>query len=479
MTKDERQDLSVDRYIASHPERPAGTIEAVTGFGKTRIAVKVINRLRRNDRTRKVTIAVPTIYLKDQWESELRLHKVDQHSEVVVVNSMIKRKYICSLLIIDEIHRFGADTFSLVFEVVKYDFVLGLTATMNRLDGRHVLLKEKCPIIDTITLTEARQNGWIAPFTEYNLGVTMTEEEEEAYNKLIGRFQQMFDKFNNDFDLMRKCMFVNPYEHTDPTSGRKEYWEPKVVKLAKSYGWRGNSAYTAHTIMKANETRRRGERVDIWGNKEHYYHPRKLAGYAVNGMRLIRMVKEFLQKLPSKIDVAIEVCNAFPHLKTITFAEIIETAEAIAERLGGRAVVYHSQVKAQVVNGKKIPGTKVRRDALKRFTEDSNIQVACTAKALDQGADLPELQLGIELSRTSNPTQHTQRRGRLTRFVMFADGTIKRAIMVNIYAKSRNPIKRTKDEQALRKAQKSDSMPEWVDSVDEILQAEYNLLASN
>jgi superfamily II DNA or RNA helicase len=37
--------------------------------------------------------------------------------------------------------------------------ILCLTATLERLDGKEIILKDRCPVVDTITLTEAAENG--------------------------------------------------------------------------------------------------------------------------------------------------------------------------------------------------------------------------------------------------------------------------------------------------------------------------------
>jgi superfamily II DNA or RNA helicase len=46
-----------------------------------------------------------------------------------------------------------------VFKCVQYDNILGLTATLNRLDGKEQIIKEYAPVCDTITLQEAERNG--------------------------------------------------------------------------------------------------------------------------------------------------------------------------------------------------------------------------------------------------------------------------------------------------------------------------------
>jgi len=54
---------------------------------------------------------------------------------------------------------FASDTFSKIFEVVEYSMILCLTATLQRLDGKEVIIKKYAPVCDTITLVEAESNG--------------------------------------------------------------------------------------------------------------------------------------------------------------------------------------------------------------------------------------------------------------------------------------------------------------------------------
>jgi superfamily II DNA or RNA helicase len=60
---------------------------------------------------------------------------------------------------LDEIHVYAASSFAQVFETVNYDMILGLTATIERLDGKEKLLLEKAPICDQVTVKEAVDNG--------------------------------------------------------------------------------------------------------------------------------------------------------------------------------------------------------------------------------------------------------------------------------------------------------------------------------
>ena len=79
--------------------------------------------------------------------------------EVLVLNTAAKRPFYCNMLVIDEVHRAAAEELSQMFLNCKPVFVLGLTATYERLDGREKLILDKfCPVIDEISLEEAEKN---------------------------------------------------------------------------------------------------------------------------------------------------------------------------------------------------------------------------------------------------------------------------------------------------------------------------------
>jgi superfamily II DNA or RNA helicase len=52
-----------------------------------------------------------------------------------------------------------SEIFKKIFEVVSYKMILCLTGTLERLDGKEILIKKYAPVCDTITLEEASKNG--------------------------------------------------------------------------------------------------------------------------------------------------------------------------------------------------------------------------------------------------------------------------------------------------------------------------------
>ena len=166
-----------------------GTLLAATGFGKTFTAIMVILRLLKSRPEAKVIIVVPTINLKNQWIVELRKNKVKDHCDVIVINTAYKSKAKCDLLICDEMHAYGAEQFIKVFNKITYQFIFGLTATIERTDGMHEVLLQYAPVIDEVPIEECHKNGWVSDYLVYNLKVPMYDDEVEEYDKVNKQFR--------------------------------------------------------------------------------------------------------------------------------------------------------------------------------------------------------------------------------------------------------------------------------------------------
>jgi superfamily II DNA or RNA helicase len=441
MTRDERQQQFIDLFI-SKEVNGKGTLEATPAFGKTRCATKIIKFLRRTEKTRKVIVVVPQHFLKKQWEAVLSSDPdLYMNTEVVVINSVIRGSYSCSLLILDEIHRYASDTFSKVFGAVKYRFVLGLTATIKRLDKKHTLLITHCPIIDRVSTEEAAIHGWISPYMEFNLRVDLSPADLADYQKSEEYYQNMIDLFAGDYGLMMRVS----REGIKPRRSGVSFLEPAAVILARKRGWKGNSAYQAWKAMTDGNK-------DYWGgNKTHPFHPVKLHICAINGTRQMAIMKKYINNSEGKLKLAVELCTRIP-VKTITFSSTIKRTDALTKALGTEALSYHSKVAKKGLT---------KENALKQLIEKvgkNEVRIINTAKALDEGADFPDIRMGIRLEGTSSPTQHIQRRGRIVRKF---EG--KSAVMINLY------LFGTRETIWLSNAQGYSEDIIWVDTIEELM----------
>lgn len=102
---------------------------------------------------------------------------------------------------------------------------------------------------------------------------------------------------------------------------------------------------------------------------------------------------------PKKIELAQKILKARPDKKAITFSSTIKQAEKI-----GNGYVVHSG------NTKK--KNRITMDEFAKLETG----VIHTAKSLDEGSDVPGLNLAIILGNSSSSTQKTQRVGRIIRY---------------------------------------------------------------
>lgn len=73
------------------------------------------------------------------------------------------------LIVIDEFHHAAAKSYTKILDYFEPEFLLGLTATPERTDGRDVFALCDGNVAYEITFIEAIQRGWLAPFTYYGV----------------------------------------------------------------------------------------------------------------------------------------------------------------------------------------------------------------------------------------------------------------------------------------------------------------------
>ncbi len=259
------------------------------GFGKTRVALNLIDAFTAKNPEAQTLVVVPTQILKDQWIQQIDERGLGLNARVEIINSVIKLDWICDLLVVDEVHVCGSDTFQRVFQCVNYKFILCLTGTMERLDMRHLLIEKFAPICDRVTIEEAEQNGWVSPHKEYLvlLNVDLTE-----YNEWTRKFNSYFSYMNYDFSLGMRLA-------TDPIF--RNSW-------AKTMG----------------------------------LDSKKTAAIAMDWMRMMKNRKNFIQNHPKKLEVAKKIIEARKDKKIMTFSATIKQAESF-----GFGYVVHSDKKSK------------------------------------------------------------------------------------------------------------------------------------
>lgn len=181
-------------------EYPKCLFEIVTGGGKSLCAVEIIKDVIRREPDINVLIVVPkNVILEDTWYRELYNNGVSikdigvfygnikECAKITITNMQnIDKLYIdmFNMVIFDECHNFMT---SKMTPYLKYPFKynIGLSATIERLDGKHIELMEIYDYkIFKYNPHEALADGILNPFNFYNVGVKMDEENYEIYLRL-------------------------------------------------------------------------------------------------------------------------------------------------------------------------------------------------------------------------------------------------------------------------------------------------------
>lgn len=326
-------------------------------YGKTRIGLNAIETVRKRYPDLSVIIVVPTDVLRNQWLKNLDQRGLGLNCQVLIINTASKTLEQCDLLILDEIHKFAADQFSQVFKTVKYKHILGLTATIERLDGKHELLKRFCPVVDTVTIEIAKANGWVADFTEYQ--VMITAEDIDIYRQYNKDFVKHFEFFDFDFGVALSLCGTNGIQNK--------------FKLRDKLCPNGTKEEKSNVLKEIN------------------YH-------SVGFMRAMQNRKKFIHNHPQKIDVARQIIEHRSDKKIITFSANTAMAEAI--KIG------------YVYTGKD--GKKKNRITIEEFEKlDKGVINSC--KLAIEGFDCPGLSVGIVLGVDSSATKAIQSTGRVVR----------------------------------------------------------------
>ena len=356
ISRDLRQKQCLEAWIK---HKCVGSIEACTGFGKTRVGLNALELLIKKYPSFRYLVVVPTEPLKGQWERLLDERGLLLNGDVQIINTVIKYDWNCTVLIIDEIHRSAANTLIQVFERVKYKYILGLTATFERLDGRHELIYKYCPIVDNIPTEVALFNGWISPYKEY--AVLLDVEDIDIYNDYNREFYEHFEFFSYDFGLVMSCV------------------GPKGVQGR----------------LRLRDT------LCPYGSKEEKSNILKLIlKHSAGCIRAMQNRKKFINNHPKKLEVARKIIEKRADKKIITFSNNVKMAEAI-----GIGDVYTGKV-----------SKKKGRIMIEDFNNMPAPAVLNSCQRLNEGADLKGLSVAIHLGIDSSKVKATQKRGRIIRF---------------------------------------------------------------
>lgn len=278
MTRDERQEIVAQKWFKEANGR--GIFVGKTGFGKTRIALIIISRLLSKKSDLKIVILVPNIDLVKQWKDILKKEEISKKSCEVRTIASLKRELVdADFLIIDELHTALSEKNLINILKCKFQFFLGLTATINRIDKHEEYLIKHFPIFDEVTKEECIKNNWSAPNIIYKVEI---ETDLKEYYIINEQYNHHFSFFQYNFDIVNR-----------------------LLKAGFNSNYARNLAY--YMKRPVNE----------------------VFGHATSTMRLINERKTWIYNHPIKHAIVDQIIKARLDSKIITFSQSQQIAESL------------------------------------------------------------------------------------------------------------------------------------------------------
>ncbi len=378
-----------------------GVVEAVTGAGKTHVGLAAI--AQHLGEGWRVVVLVPSVHLLNQWVDKIKRHlkgdcglsfrvgrlgdgcaaSLMQCDVLVSIAQSAYRRELNSdrqrtLLIADECHRYGAEKWSLALES-GFERRLGLTATYERDDeGSETLDRFFNGICKSVNYEEALSEDIIAHFKIALIGVRFSDEEMNRYNYLDRQARQFRKALCSRFDV--------------PAAPFGDFMRA-VNRLRKSAAT-GDGASLAGKYLQVFNQRRQ-----------------LLAGASA--------------KLERMADLNDAVARAE---RTILFAQTTKTAEEAVRRLSQRGI--HGEVLCAAMD-------QDERDRVFQRFQNGTLKAVVAPLLLDEGVDIPEVDLAIVLAASRTRRQMVQRMGRILR--KKEDDRLARLAVLFVEATSEDP----------------------------------------
>ncbi len=177
-----------------------GIIVLPTGAGKTYIALRAMEVLREP-----TLVVVPTLPLLHQWRDlirstygvevgvvgggreELKPITVITYDSAYLRAAELGNRF--KFLVFDEVHHLAAESYIEIAEYSAAPYRMGLTATLEREDGRHALL---FPLVGGVVyqLSPKELAGeHLAEFETIRVRVDLTDDERTRYEELIREYR--------------------------------------------------------------------------------------------------------------------------------------------------------------------------------------------------------------------------------------------------------------------------------------------------
>jgi superfamily II DNA or RNA helicase len=381
-----------------------GLIEVTTGSGKTLLAAVAAKRRREETNfTLKIYIIVPRIPLLEQWKktleyvglgnaviqnmtqiipSEISIFTINRARDklpLLIEQDMKENKKV--LLILDEFHHYGSPANYHLFDFMLSPYYkqslyssLGLSATADVSTLKSKLIPAIGPLFYKYELNFALQDKVVNDFVLFNIAIELNKEEREEYDDLTDRITKLFGVLHREApNLTVKKM---PIEEL---------------------------------ILRIHETKNQ-KLIDLANGLKSLLLERRTIIATANSR--IKTIPEILKTLREDD-------------KILIFTERILQVEDLyflLSQKGYKCARYTSAM------------DKYERSRNLTAFKEGEISILITCKALDEGLDVPDCNVGIFLANTATKLQRIQRSGRIIRkrknklpsvlYYLFCDDTV-------------------------------------------------------
>lgn len=411
-----------------------GMVQAVTGSGKTLLALTAADRLLKNvDPDLKVKIVVPTGALMQQWNRAVRefLSESRKRREGSQVSSFTEQidgtgsstEHMSGTGSFTE-HASGtgnrrvriglrgggykdpADRQYMIYVInsARYELARQILAELKQ--GESIFL-----IADECHHYDSGENSlifeflpFIEPYREryFTLGLSATLPSGRSRQTLTAALGRRIYSYGMEeasrFGTV--CRYDVFHIRLSFQGDERAEYEELSDKMTHLYG----TLVKAHPMLKKMDIKQQFELLrNLCGSKD-----KKIADAASGYLKLSYKRKSLVCLAADRIACAWDLVQRLDEQeKILIFGERIRQAEKLykllQEQYPGRVGRYHSEM-----------GAQANKNALERFrTGQIRILIAC--KAMDEGVDVPDASIGIILSGTATRRQRIQRLGRILR----------------------------------------------------------------
>ena len=382
-----------------------GLLEAVTGSGKTRFAFEAVRLLEAKSKVHRTVVVVPTITLMDQWyEEALKFYdsgaasvgrRGDGHRDdfsipgrrmliatrngasryVDEILSFAKSNNSPTLLIADEVHRLlYAEQYGRVLDF-PFTYTLGMSATLDTKEDARV-----GKLFFEFTFKDAIEAKIIPEFDLIQVRTALSASEGSYYERLTDQF--------SDLLVVLKARYVRELEGVDEANPDSSL----LTRLGRIHRWspdRDIERLFAVTFRRAAISHTCAAKIRLAQDLGKFFMQQ-----SGRGKRIF-----FFERIESTEDVAAAV-DEDTGIQT-SFEQV--AGEVQGENTGVWCETLQSKLKSTE-----------RRNILAGFRSSPAAVLLC-CRMLDEGLNIPEIDVAVLVSSSQSKRQRVQRVGRALR----------------------------------------------------------------